>query len=104
MNPQARIHMLLPHQDHDRAKVFDFCCLALELGLTLASEHGLPHEAIPGLRVELVVEMLNVSPYHCKVSIWCIWKNVVHKHIQSAAQQMLINAKMLAVHPVWIEG
>ena len=104
MNPQARIHMLLPHQDHDSTKVFDFSSFALELGLTLASEHGLPHQAIPVLRVELVVKKLDVSPYHCKVSIWLIRKNVVHKHIQTAAQQMLINAKMLAVHPVWIEG
>ena len=63
MNPQARIHMLLPHQDHDSTKVFDFCCLALELGLTLASEHGLPHEAIPVFRLELVVKKLDVSPY-----------------------------------------
>ena len=104
MNPQARIHMFLPHQDHDRAKVFDFSSFALELGLTLASEHGLPHEAIPGLTIELVVKKLDVSPYHSKVSIWLIRKNVVHKHIQTAAQQMLINTKMLAVHPVWIEG
>ena len=104
MNPQARIHMLLPHQDHDSTKVFDFSSFALELGLTLASEHGLPHEAIPGLRLELVVKKLDVSPYHSKVSIWLTRKNVVHKHIQTAAQQMLINTKMLAVHPVWIEG
>ena len=104
MNPQARIHMFLPHQDHDRAKVFDFSSFALELGLTLASEHGLPHQAIPGLRVELVVEMPNVSPYHSKVSIWLTRKNVVHKHIQTAAQQMLINTQRLAVHPVRVEA
>ena len=104
MNPQARIHMLLPHQDHDRTKVFDFSSFALELGLTLASEHGLPHQAIPVRRVELIIEMLNISPDQAKVSIWLTRKNVVHKHIQTAAQQMLINTKMLAVHPVWIEG
>ena len=104
MNLQIWIHMFLPYFDHDRSKAFDFSCFPLKLGLTLRRKHGLPHQAIPVLRVELVVEMLNVSPYHSKVSIWLIRKNVVHKHIQTAAQQMLINTKMLAVHPVWIEG
>ena len=86
MNLQIWIHMFLPYFDHDRSKAFNFRGFPLKLGLTLGSKHGLPHQAIPVRRVGLTR------------------KNVVHKHIQTAAQQMLINTKMLAVHPVWIEG
>ncbi len=91
MNPQIRVHMFLPHLDHDGAKASNFNSFPLKLGLTLGSKHGLPHQAIPALRVGLIIEMLDISPYHGKVSIWLTRKNVVHKQIQTAAQQMPIN-------------
>ena len=104
MNLQIWIHMFLPYFDHDRSKAFNFSGFPLKLGLTLGSKHGLPHQAIPVRRVELIIEMLNISPDQAKVSIWLTRKNVVHKHIQTAAQQMLINTQRLAVHPVRVEA
>ena len=104
MNLQIWIHMFLPYFDHDRSKAFNFRGFPLKLGLTLGSKHGLPHQAIPVRRVELSIEMLNISPDQAKVSIWLTRKNVVHKHIQTAAQQMLINTQRLAVHPVRVEA
>ena len=83
MNPQIWIHMFLPHHDHDRAKAFNFSGFPLKLGLTLGSKHGLSHQAIPALRVELLIEMLNISPYHSKVSIWLTRKNVAQAHTDS---------------------
>ena len=49
------------------------------------------------------IAAFNVQPDLCNVFLHSASENIMHKHIQCAAQQILINAKALAVHPVRVK-
>lgn len=63
----------------------------------------MPHMTIPVFSVQLLIDLLNFSPHQREIGLQSARENVMHQHKQCAAQQRLINAKGLAVHPVRVK-